>query len=265
MLANCDSLFAPAANLLSTNPGTFVMVPCTSREGLTPSPTGQGGLPKGDAAHFGNETGRSRRQPSSGNRRSSTNTTGQPRWRLLSRLQCALMTRAPKIPMLPSALPQQRISEVTSIPQRPAAFSFAVGYGDLPDGIVPKRRVPRSPDLLIQVEWAQTPMNFGINAFYIQARKKNWILWLRTLDDNCYPWKWDWLPIGSCDRKGIDKYTAAMHLLLEYWRWRFDAQNIFAESSEEPYDWINEEGLLSISDIRAIVRELRVQRAEHVK
>jgi len=102
-------------------------------------------------------------------------------------------------------------------------------------------------------------MHNGVNAFYIQARKKYWVLWLRTLDDNCYPWKWQWLPIGSCDRKSIDKRTAAVYLLLEYWN--FDADNSSADIANEAYDWINEEGLLSVSDIRAIVRELRRQRA----
>jgi hypothetical protein len=161
--------------------------------------------------------------------------------------------------MLPSEVPQQQVSEVVSLPPRPAAFRFAVGYGDLPNGVVPKQLVPRLPDLLVQVEWAETPMNNGVSAFYIQSRKTHWVLWLRTLDDNCDPWEWQWLPIGSCDRKGIDKHTAAVHLLLEYWH--FDADNSSADIANEPYDWIGEEGLLSISDIRAIVRELRRRRA----
>jgi hypothetical protein len=30
-------------------------------------------------------------------------------------------------------------------------------------------------------------MNYGIEAFYLQARKKYWVLWLRTFDDKLRP------------------------------------------------------------------------------
>ena len=38
------------------------------------------------------------------------------------------MTREPKIPMSPEALPQQRIHEIVSLPERPAEFDCEVGY-----------------------------------------------------------------------------------------------------------------------------------------
>jgi hypothetical protein len=122
---------------------------------------------------------------------------------------------------------------------------------------VPKQGVPRSPKLLVQVEWAQTPVNNGINAFYLQARKKYWVLWLRTFDDNSYPWQWNWQAIGYCCRTNVDKGVAAKHLLLEYWKFTGDPDENSVD--DQLFDWINEEGLLSIADVRAIVRELNRQ------
>ena len=164
------------------------------------------------------------------------------------------MSRLPKIPMSPREVPQQRISEVVSMPPRPVLFDFKVGYGDFPPDVVPKQGVPRSPELLAQVEWAETPTNYGINAFYLQARKKYWVLWLRTFDDNSYPWQWNWQAIGYCNRPNVDRGVAAKHLLLEYWKFKGSPDENPVD--DEPLDWINEEGLLSIADVRAIVREL---------
>jgi ketosteroid isomerase-like protein len=106
------------------------------------------------------------------------------------------MSRSPKTPTSPSQVPQQRISEVVSLPSRPALFDFKVGYGNFTPDIVPKQGVPRSPELLVQVEWAESPRNNGINAFYLRARKKYWVLWLHTFDDNSHPWRWNWQAIG---------------------------------------------------------------------
>ena len=39
------------------------------------------------------------------------------------------MMREPKIPMLPTELPQQRIHEVVELPERPAEFNCDVDYG----------------------------------------------------------------------------------------------------------------------------------------
>jgi hypothetical protein len=168
------------------------------------------------------------------------------------------MTEVPKLPMHPSDLPQQRVYEVVSLPPRPARFEFGVGYSGFPLGVKPKQGVPRSPELLIQVEWAETIYNSGVEAFYLQARRKHWLLWLRGLDDNACPWRWDWALVGYCNRAGVEKVAAASHLLLEYWRQEK------LSFRRDPYDWVNEEGFLSVADIRAIVRELKAQRTPTV-
>ncbi len=155
------------------------------------------------------------------------------------------MTATPRIPMSPAELPQQRIHAVVGLPPRPDPFKFGVGYGDFPEGIVPKRGVPRLPSMLVQVEWAQSPASNGLTAFYLQRRRRVWLLWTRTLDDNAWPWRWDWLPVGWCPRRGVDERQAATHLRLEYWRFETGGEG-------RPYDWINEEGDLSVADLEAI-------------
>jgi hypothetical protein len=168
------------------------------------------------------------------------------------------MNRLPNIPMSPSALPQGEVPETVSLPLRPDRFDFQVGYGRFSAGVVPKQGVPRAPDFLIQMEWAQTPVHNGLDRFCLQARKKYWLLWLGTLDDNSYPWRWLWQPVAYCNRAGVDWKLAAVHLLLEYWKFRIDQGDV---SADKIYDWIDEEGLLSVADVRAIEAELRRQRA----
>lgn len=169
------------------------------------------------------------------------------------------MSRLPKIPMLPSEAPQQRVSEVISLPPRPADFEFKVGYGGFEPDAVPKQGVPRSPELLVQTEWAETPMNNGVEAFYLQARKKYWVLWLRLFDDNSEPWRWHWRAIGHCNRENVDRNAAATHLLLEYWKFQVSWNEDEDYIDDDVFDWINQEGLLTIADVRAIVRELKWQ------
>lgn len=160
----------------------------------------------------------------------------------------------PKIPMKPSDLPRQRLHLVVDLPPRPEPFEFGVGWGDFPEGVVPKTRTPREPLYLAQVEWAETPWNNGIVGFYLQARRKVWLLWTRTLDDNAWPWRWDWLPVAWCPRKGVTERQAAVHLLAEFWR--FDR----SDCSGSRFDWINEAGDLSVADLMAIARLVKAER-----
>jgi hypothetical protein len=233
--------------------------------------------PERGCGHFGNETGRARDcHPSSDQTGGGFFNVG---WRTHTRsgdlvpdcqpvhiaelaktefaMTADIVRLLPKIPMLPSEVPQQRICEVVSLPSRPVPFVFKVGYGDFPPDVMPKQAVPRSPKLLVQTEWAQTPMNNGIDAFYLQARKKYWVLWLRTFDDNSDPWQWHWQVIGYCKRTNVDREVAAKYLLLEYWKFTGNPDENTAD--DQPFDWINEEGLLSVADVRAIVRELNWQ------
>jgi hypothetical protein len=168
------------------------------------------------------------------------------------RIEERKMTRQPKVPLSPSELPQQRILEVRSLPPRPHPFTFCV-CSELPAEVHPKQGVPRNPIYLVQVEWAESPMHGGVNAFYLHARKKWWILWRRWFDDGG-GWersRWHWEPAAFCQRRGVSETQAAAHLLTEY---------LLAE--EETVDWINEEGLLKAADMAAILREVGARMEE---
>ena len=66
------------------------------------------------------------------------------------------MTREPKIPMAPEQLPQQRIHEVITLPERPAVFDCVVGQRIYPKGALPQKPSPNAT-YLCQVEWAWSP------------------------------------------------------------------------------------------------------------
>ena len=51
-------------------------------------------------------------------------------------------------------------------------------------------------------------------------------------------------------RLGVDQKQAAVYLLLEFWA--FDAQ----ENDVNEFHWINEDGYLSIAKLAAIAREV---------
>ena len=159
------------------------------------------------------------------------------------------MTREPKIPMLPTELPQQRIHEVVSLPARPTEFSSFVNYGDMPEGTVSKNP-PRNAIYLCQVEWAWSPAHNRLDSYYLNKGRTHWSLWSRYLDDNGYPWKWIWVPVGCVPLAGLDDRTAATHLLIDFWR--FDAK----EGDVDQFHWINEDSYLSIAELAAIAREV---------
>jgi hypothetical protein len=157
------------------------------------------------------------------------------------------MTREPKMPMRPEDLPQQRIHEVVELPERPAEFNFDVGYGCSPEGGLPKAGI-RSATFLCQVEWAWSPMNNRVDAYYLHRGRSEWLLCSKYWDDN---WgKWEHIGIGTVHRRGVNQEKAAALLLLEFWK--YDAQN----SDVDCYHWINETGYLSVAELSAIASEV---------
>jgi hypothetical protein len=101
----------------------------------------------------------------------------------------------------------------------------------------------------VEVEWAWSPANNRLNAYYIAATRKHWVLWNRWFDDNCIPWRWHWQPVGIVPRKGIDRKEAAVHLLIEFWK-------IEASLDTDHFHWIDQVGLLSVEEVMAIGREV---------
>jgi hypothetical protein len=157
------------------------------------------------------------------------------------------MAIPPRIPMSPTELPQQRLVAVASLPERPDPFDVIVGFGMVPESILPKRS-PRNPLYLGQVEWAWNPMSNRINAYYVYGSRSHWILWSRYPDGN---WgKWEWEAAACVPRKGIEQRQAACHLLLEFWKMEED------EGDLDQFHWINDPGYLTVEDFMAIAREI---------
>jgi hypothetical protein len=157
------------------------------------------------------------------------------------------MTREPKIPMSPKALPQQRIHEVIVLPERPAVFDCVVGYREFPRGALP-RKLSSNSTYLCQVEWAWSPAHNRLDAYYLHRGRTHWSLWCKHWDNDWTTWESN--SVGCVPRRGIEEKQAAVYLLLEFWA--DDAK----ESYLDRYHWINEGGYLSISEIAAIAREV---------
>ena len=147
--------------------------------------------------------------------------------------------------MSPSELPQQRIYEVVGLPERPERFEFNVDYDCSPRGGAPKTGL-RNSVYLCQVEWAWSPMHNRLDAYYLHRGRSAWSLWSRYWDDN--EGRWDLACVGAVNLKGVGMKQAAIHLLLEFWK--YDAR----ESSLDRFHWINEEDYLSVSELEAIAR-----------
>lgn len=164
------------------------------------------------------------------------------------------MTYPPIVPMTPDGRPQQRLNLVVELPPIPPQLEITVGFGIFPERRMERRPWPRLPTYLLQIEFAQTPMNCGVSGFYIEARRTYWMLWERYLVDDGYRQSWCWQASGYCLRRGVDERTAAVGLMTAFW-------TMANETPDDDDYWINETGLLSMEEIRAISREVRSRTA----
>ena len=166
-----------------------------------------------------------------------------------------------RIPMHPEELLQQNVYEVVELPKVPLDFqascvmhcecgedpnnhAWRIPEADLP------QRFPGAATFVGQVEWAWDPNHTRLDAYYIcsNRRRTHWFLWIRSPDDNAWESRINSFLYAYCPRGKIDRITAAIHLLLH--AWRYEA----AESDWGRLDWINDAGLLNVSEIHAIAR-----------
>ena len=149
--------------------------------------------------------------------------------------------KKPEIPMSPSQLPKQRIVVLADLPERPEPFESVVGYDEKPAGV----RLcggPSNATYLAQVEWAWSSMNGRVDAYYLHKGRHYWMLWIYSYDDN---WEeWNWLAVGYVPRSQATETQAAVHLLVDFWRFEKERNNL------ERYHWINETGELNSSAMR---------------
>lgn len=149
--------------------------------------------------------------------------------------------------MSPEELPQQRVHEVITLPPRPSAFEGQCAFiTPMPSTAAPKGS-PRNATHLCSTEWASGGETRA-DAYYLNPRKTHWLLWIGFQDENSWNWKWTWSLYGYAPRRRIDETQAAIYLLMDAWRQES------ANWGLKRFDWINEEGLLSVADISAVSR-----------
>jgi len=166
-----------------------------------------------------------------------------------------------RIPMHPDELPQQKVYEVVDLPQEPLDFQatclMRCGFRDdsndyewsIPEDDLPQR-FPGAATFLAQVEWAWVHSHDRIDSYYIcsNRRRMHWFLWLRCPDGNAWEFRMSSLLYAYCPRRNVDRKTAAIHLLLHAWSYEV------AEYQRDRFDWINDAGLLTVSEVHAIER-----------
>ena len=164
-----------------------------------------------------------------------------------------------RIPMHPDELPQQKVYAVTDLPEAPSNFEATClmqfgsrgdcdGYEwSIPEPDLPQR-FPGAAKFIAQVEWAWDPYHDRLDSYYVCSNRKrsHWFLWLRCPDDNASEFRMNSLLYAYCPRKKFDRRTAAMQLLLHAWRYEL------VGSERDRFYWINDAGLLTVSEIHAI-------------
>ena len=115
------------------------------------------------------------------------------------------------------SLPQQRLYEVFTLP-------------DVPKRLDPKRQIdqpllknspktsPRKLTYLFSVEWAWSPAHNRIDNYYLNPRRKGWLLCNNWVEDGGYPWTWYWDLMAYGKRCRSDERTIAIHLIQAVWK-----------------------------------------------
>jgi hypothetical protein len=152
------------------------------------------------------------------------------------------MPRTPKIPLHPSQLPQQRLRLVHEMPIALPEYGVRLGSAK---GIASK--LPRTAEYVCQLEWAWSPMNNRIEAFYVSRSRKHWVLWSSYFDDNYSRWEKD--VVAVCSLKADQKY-AVMLMLFEH------LDDLRVSYEIEHYHWISESGFLSVGEIDTVARNV---------
>ena len=153
------------------------------------------------------------------------------------------------IPMSPELLPQQKLSEVVSLPELPKDLDPKIEWVE-PLLRQPPRSSPRKLTYLFSVEWAWSPMHNRIDNYYLNPRRTGWLLWNNWVEDGGYPWTWHWDFLAHGKRCRADARTIAIHLILEFWKCEAEHQDV------DHFHWINHTGLLDVGEIKSIAREI---------
>lgn len=151
------------------------------------------------------------------------------------------------IPMAPGQRPDQRTGFYKKLPAPEARPPIEV-YGCEAPG-TPKRPHYRS-QLIVQAEWAWSPLHNRLSAYQLHPSRQRWLFWCGFLDDCVHPWRWEYVLVSSCPRKGVDPELAAISLLAASWSDEATHYGLGA------YHWLNQTGLLTAEQVEAVAREV---------
>ena len=155
---------------------------------------------------------------------------------------------ASPLPGFPDDLPQQRISEVVTLPDKPEGLEVKVEFLEsYPHYPV---RTRRKVLFLGGVEWAWSPANSRRDNYYLNPKPKHWLLWDHWLDDQVRPWRWNWNILAWAPRLKADEKSIAMHMLKHIWE--VDRRHHLIDE----FHWINSTGALSVAELQSIAREV---------
>ena len=162
----------------------------------------------------------------------------------------------PRIPMSPAELPQQRLVLVGDLRQRPEGFITSCNYGfaDIPGVSRPSRR-PNRAHFVCMLEWAWSPAHNRISAYYVHRDSTctHWLFWMSCPSDDYFGnQRWDHHLMAYGRSKGVDLKDAAAWMLHD--SLKFEMED--ADSSYLDF-WVDNCGVLSVSEISAVKRELR--------
>lgn len=134
---------------------------------------------------------------------------------------------------------------IPHLADRPVPFDSVVGWDEKPMGFKYPHG-PSDPEYLGQIEWAWSPREGRLNAYYLHKSRFHWVLWSRYYDDN---WeKWDWTALGYVPIEQATKRQAAIQLMADFWRYEREFSDL------GHFHFVDEEGSLSATDWQNIGR-----------
>ena len=151
------------------------------------------------------------------------------------------------IPMSPSALPQQRLYEVKSLPAETVQLPVKLLDYEQEHGLLGIPKTPTKKSISVgQVEWSWSPMHSRVDQYVIHQGAEYWLLWCGTPDDNAGTAINHWFPTAMLSTEEADETQAAISMLKAFWHREVDWLNL------DKYQWINAEGILSVADLESI-------------
>ena len=143
--------------------------------------------------------------------------------------------------------PQQKIFEVKDLPSINNSNKLYIDSEEPLQKNRPKIR-PQKVVFLFSVEWMWSPAHNRVDSYFIKIKPSRYYLWNSFFDRHSFSDYWDF--IGYTDNKKGDLHEISMNIIKNYWE--VEAK----DSCLDHFHVISMEGLLKVSDIKAIGRSV---------